>query len=404
MANGSEGLLIGAASVDITPPVGVMLSGFAPRESTGVGHSLRAEALVVKSADGPDGWAMITSDVIGYELSFVKDVRAKIAEKTGLASDAILISGTHTHSGPGTVNYSGNGFGDIDDQYDKDLAVKLVDLVAAAEAKLQSGRLEVALAESRELITNRRVQAPDGTWTNEWRDPDGKHPGYVDPSILILAARGDDGKCQAMLVNFGCHPVVLGHGSFNISADYVGYLKDALEEKGLTDLAMFALAGGANINPRLCLQTEAEKPKAMGDHLAETIATAAENLTPVASGKLAASCQQWNILRSRDSISRKGRSAYKAGDTMTTEIQALRAGDLAIIALPGELFSEFTAKLRSLSPTPHTLVVSIANDAVGYLPTAEAIAQGAYETENAPADDIEQTLLATATKAFEAIR
>ncbi len=403
MANSSEGLLIGAASVDITPPVGVMLSGFAPRESTGLGHSLRAEALVVKSADGCDGWAMITSDVIGYELSFVKDVRAKIAEKTGLAPDAILISATHTHSGPSTVNHGGTSYNDPDRQYDAELAVKLVDLVAAAEAKLQPGRLEIASSEAPELISNRRIQGPDGTWTNEWRDPDGRHAGYADPSILILAARSDDGKCLSMLVNFGCHPVVLGYRSVNISADYVGYLKDALEEKGLTDLAMFALAGGANINPRMCLQTETEKPRAMGVGLAETVAAAVKNLTPVASGEISAHCQRWNILRSRDSASREGPPTYYAGQTMATEIQALRAGDLAIIALPGELFSEFTAKLRSLSPTPHTLVVSIANDSVGYLPTAEAIAQGAYETEHAPADDIEQTLLATAAKAFEGV-
>ena len=404
MANGNEGLLIGVATVDITPPVGVMLSGFTPRESTGVGHTLRAEAMIVKSADGSDGWAMITSDVIGYELSFVNDVRAKIATETHLSPDAVLISGTHTHSGPSTVNYTGKGFHEIDDQYDRNLAVKLVDLVSAANAKLQPGRFEVASAECRELITNRRVQAPDGTWTNVWKDPDGRHTGYVDPSIMILAAKTSEGKCLSMLVNFGCHPVVLGHGSFNISGDYVGYLKDALEDMHLTETAMFALAGGANINPRLCLQIEAEKPKAMGDHIAKIIADAAGNLTPINAGKPAAHCQPWNILRSRDSVSRKGRPAYLAGDTMASEIQALRAGDLGIIALPGELFSEYSAWLRKLSPTPNTLVISIANDAVGYLPTAAATAQGAYEVTNAPADDIEQTLMATAKKAFEAIR
>ena len=67
---------------------------------------------------------------------------------------------------------------------------------------------------------------------------------------------------------------------------------------------------------------------------------------------------------------------------MKTEVVALRAGDLALVSAPGELFSD--PRFRELSPVPHNLVVSLANDSVGYLVTDEAQPQGGLEAARAP--------------------
>jgi hypothetical protein len=218
----------------------------------------------------------------------------------------------------------------------------------------------------------------------------------VDPAVLLVAVRRDDGACDGLLVNFGCHPVVLGGKSLAVSADYVGYLKDALEARGLTRTAMFALAGGANINPRICIQIGAKHPKAMGERLAEIVASAAENLQPVASGSVRRRRQDWELVRVRAARW----PGCGIGTTIATEIQALRAGDLGIVAIPGELFSEYNALLRKASPTPHTVVVSLANDYIGYLPTDEALAQGAYEASHSPTDVLEESLMTAARGAL----
>ncbi len=64
----------------------------------------------------------------------------------------------------------------------------------------------------------------------------------------------------------------------------------------------------------------------------------------------------------------------------TSDIQLIRIGDFQLVAIPGEVFVEFGLTIKEASPTPHTAIVSLANDYVGYMPTAEAFSQGGYET------------------------
>jgi pimeloyl-ACP methyl ester carboxylesterase len=188
-------------------------------------------------------------------------------------------------------------------------------------------------------------------------------------------------------------PVVLGPSSLRISADYVGYMKDYLEALGLAKTAMFALAGGGNINPRVCIMVGAEHPRRMGERLGQIVLEATPKLYPVAPGPVRVTRSEWRFVSKRE----KG---GEAGREVTTEVQALRAGDLCFLAIPGELFSEYTAWFREASPLPLTAVVSIANDSVGYLPTDEAVAQGAYEVACAAADKVQEDLLACAKEAL----
>jgi len=62
------------------------------------------------------------------------------------------------------------------------------------------------------------------------------------------------------------------------------------------------------------------------------------------------------------------------------ETMVIRIGDLVIVGLPGEVFCELGLEIRKSSPAPHTIVISLANDAIGYLPNRSAFAQGGFET------------------------
>ncbi len=61
------------------------------------------------------------------------------------------------------------------------------------------------------------------------------------------------------------------------------------------------------------------------------------------------------------------------------EVCAVRLGDVGIVTFPGEMFCEFGLQVKRHSPAQHTLVIELVNDAIGYLPTREAFAQGGYE-------------------------
>jgi hypothetical protein len=389
---------IGVATGDITPPLGVRLAGYGSRKTgaDSLGHPLRAEALACSGADGR-GWILVTSDTVGYLDDLVARVRAAIGEATGLAPEQIMISATHTHSGPAAMRTYGSDRSEAERQYCEQLERTLADVAADAWNAREPGRFEVAWTEAPQLAHNRRVVGDDGRCTNEWEDHEGRHVGQWDPAVMLVGVRRPGGRLAALLVNFGCHPVVLGPRSMAISSDYVGYLKDKLESDRIAPTVLFALAGAGNVNPRTCIQVGSRHPIRMGEQLAEIVCEAVDHLRPLGDGGAAVARRSWRF------VSRRAwREGYHRtqGAEIETEIQALRAGDLALVGLPGELFTEYAAMIRAASPVPQTVIVSIANDSVGYLPIDAALSQGGHEVNHRAGDDLEQPLVETAAAAL----
>lgn len=95
--------LAGVSKVNITPPVGIPLSGYTARKdvSQGIHDELYAKALVLDN--GERTLAIITTDLLGFYWDFVDKIRGLIRKRTNIGKDAILISATHTHSAPDTL-------------------------------------------------------------------------------------------------------------------------------------------------------------------------------------------------------------------------------------------------------------------------------------------------------------
>lgn len=394
---------IGVASVDITPPVGVVMVGYQARISTEAAHPLRAEALVCQGQNG--AWALVTSDTIGYTADLAHEIRAAISAATEIPIAAVILSGTHTHSGPGTVVFGRQEkLSHLDSDYFAALPSKLAGLVQRALDHATPGYFETTSTTAPDFGHNRRVRHPDGTWGNEWHDPDGQHTGFYDPTVLLVGIRRPNGRRDALLVNFGCHPVVLGPRNLALSGDYVTYMRERLEREGGVGLAMFALAGCGNINPRVCIQADLSYPRAAGETLARIVLDALPRLAPTAAGAIAAHREPWSFIRTREILKFKARGQeQRVGEAVRTEFVAARAGELGLIAIPGELFSEFNPRIRQASPTRDTVIVTLANDYIGYLPTDQAQEEGAYETQMAPADKLEQPLMQAVQRTFSHI-
>ncbi len=395
-----EQLCIGVATEDITPPPGVALAGYGTRSGRAaeVGHPLRAEALACRQGDG--GWVLVTADAIGFPCDLVARVRQQVAAATGLPEAAIVLAATHTHSAPAGLRTYAAELEPVDHACREQAEAALAAVAAAAWAGVEPGTFEAAWTEAGELAHNRRVIDADGRARNEWEDPQGRHTGYCDPAVLLVGVRRPDGRRAAVVVNYGCHPVTLGPASTAISADYVGYLKDYLEEAAVAEVALFALAGAANINPRIAIRTGAEFPRAMGRALGARCAAALAQARPLAGGPVRTCRVPWEFVGSHAWPPSSGR---RQGGTVRTEVMALRAGDLFALTAPGELFSELATEFRRLSPSPHTLVISLANDAVGYLVTDQTAAEGALEAMRAAGQAIEQPLLEGARAAVAGV-
>jgi neutral ceramidase len=72
------------------------------------------------------------------------------------------------------------------------------------------------------------------------------------------------------------------------------------------------------------------------------------------------------------------------------------------VALPGEVLVEIGLQIKQRSPFPVTLVVSLANGCVGYLPTDNACREGGYEPTWSPVGPgTERVLVETAVALLE---
>ena len=394
----------GVATADISPPIGVTLWGYDPRPSESVGHPLRAEALACESVSG--GWILIGADLGAFSWPLASRLRMDIAQRTGLSSEAVMLTATHTHSGPHLTDALWCERSELESAYFRALRAQVAEVADRAWRARFPGTLLHAQTTAPELGSNRRILKADGTWSNEWSDPAGRHTGYYDPTVDLVGVRREDGSIDALLVNFGCHPVCFGKQSRAISGDYVSYLKDDLERKRDARTVLFTVSGLANIDPRDCVQVKPEVVRKMGERLAEIVRGALPALAPVGGARAAAVHEPWQFTTTWELGGRMKMYFPHAacGAPVRTAVSVLAAGSLVLLGLPGEAVSEYRAKFRLRSPFAQTLLVSLANDSIGYLPTEEILKQGAYEAALSPLNPIEAALTARVDAALSRVQ
>lgn len=406
-------LRAGWSSTDITPPVGVDLSGFGGREGPSEGVHDRLHAKAICAADGERSVAVITADIIGLDAGTVAEVRRAVATRIGPDAPELMIACSHTHSGPSTPCLP--SLGQPDPAYMADLKGSFVDIVAEAwesmtEATIGAARRDVAIG-----INRRERTAEDRIVLG--RNEGGATAPYVD--VVRLEAK--DRKGCAVLFAHAAHAVTLGGGNLLTSADWPGYAQRFVEESlGGGCVALFGQGCCGNINsePRGTFEVAEQQ----GRTLAEAVADAAADVDlsgeatvdgrsvvlqlalrpPPSVEEARALLQQaeealesgretdnygWRQCR-RGLVDWAGRLLKLAEDgaqdlTQAFEVQALRIGDIAIVGLPGEVFVEYQLRIRECSPFAHTLVLAYANGNIGYVPTADAFPQGGYEVDTA---------------------
>jgi neutral ceramidase len=384
----------GVATVDITPPIGVTLMGYDPRPAESVGHPLRAEALACEGDAG--GWILVGADVCAFGSPLTQRLREEIARQNGLSVEAVILTATHTHSGPHVTDALWCERSEQESAYFRTLSQRLADVAHRAWRARFPGTLVYAQTAAPQLGSNRRILKADGTWSNEWSDPTGRHDGFYDPTVEMVGVRRDDGSLDALLVNFGCHPVCFGSQNRAISGDYVSYLKDALEAGGDAQTVLFTVSGHANIDPLDCVQAEPEVVRTMGENLADIVRQALPSLMSVSGTGVAAVEEPWQF---NTTWTLEGRIRIyfphaACGAPVKTGVSVLAAGSLVLLGLPGETVSEYRGIFRGRSSFAHTLLISLANNFIGYLPTDEILNQGAYEAELSPLNPMQEALTA----------
>jgi hypothetical protein len=418
-------LNVGAAAVDITPPVGFRMAGyFNERLSTGTHDPLLAKALVF--GDGRTNAAVVCCDLIGIGPEVAAKARRLVAEETKIPGEHVMITATHAHTGPmywGALrNYlrqraiDKNGSDPYEPvDYNDLLARKVAEAVAAAARDATPGELSAGIAEQSGLSFNRRFHMKDGkVQTNPGKlNPNiVRVAGPIDPDVGVLLFRGAEGnRPLASLTVFALHLDTVGGTEY--AADYPYYLAERLKrEHGERFVSLFGNGTCGDINHVDVTHDRPQKghgeAERIGNTLADTVTDALPKLRAVddvqlgvASQTVAVDTPQYSAERvqqaKRDMAKIGSRDTpfleqvetcrilniAERGEKLPLEVQVIRIADeVAIVGLPGEVFVELGLAIKRESPFATTLVIELANDDPAYLPTKKAFAEGSYETVN----------------------
>jgi hypothetical protein len=416
-------LKVGVASVNITPALGLEISGFSFGSSRGILDELYAKVLLLENEN--ETIVIITTDLIGFDFEYVDRIRDGIKNAIGVKKDHILLSASHTHSGPAT--YFLRKWGDIDEDYMNSLENKLVDATVWASQDLTQAEIGFGKG-SVDNISNNRVE--------RWKYQEDRS---IDPEVGVIKIVNEKGIMRAILMNFSCHPTSLHSYGNLISADYPGFARRTIEKvKG--DLCVaFTQGAGGDITPDpfeylyhgtpenlkffkrngtilgcetlkvaekiettsevdLWAKTQnvklplgklpdkefLEKTIQEGIDSLKRAASLKDEFLPPTSGRVAImkNLQRYKTIKNAEARIEWAELALKElelGETkkyISMEIQAIGINDLVLVCIPAEVFHEIGLTIKKKSNFQYTHIVSIANGMVGYIPT-----KNAYEIE-----------------------
>lgn len=409
-ATGDGELKAGFGSADISPEVGANIpGGFKANPNKGLRDPLYAVACVV--SDGTAPIALVGIDELFITKSTVARARERIDKNTKIPAGNVLIAASHTHSGGPIAGALGS---EEDPAYQAKVADGIAKAVEDAFAALETAEVGIGLGKEDTISFNRRFLMKDGKEATHPGKPGTKNhdqivrpAGPIDPDVGVLAVRKPGGGIRGVVVNFACHVTVMG-GNL-VSADYVGYLRKELKEVyGAATEIVFLNGACGDItqvdNNSTAKEFGAEHSAMMGAKLAaetvrtvnrmawlKTLSNAVTSVTvPVAiraEPNPASESPSFGLGSGNDDVyaseRKKVADEREKNPVLDCEVQGLRIGPLGIATNGSEYFVEYSLRMKAASPHKFTWFVELANEYIGYVPTAQAFVGGGYEPRTA---------------------
>ena len=414
-AAAAGGLRAGAAKVEFTPLQSEL------RTPTDIIHDpLFARAIVVQ---GPDACAVLVGlDYGGAREPMIAAALPRVIAASGCPEQNIVISGTHTHSS------NTGGLGGAGAPSAEKVANAIVTAVTQAKARLRPARIGYGTTKI-DLNVNRDLYTATGEWRQQ-PNPDGPS----DDTLAVLEFIGEDYIPIGVYMNYAMHPVNF-YLTGAISADFPGVasrtIEDDFDEK---TVAIFAQGASGDQNPGLRESANVTSLRTGQPYATPTIgappAPRSTSLNPVADNTAVQDrpIPPQNLEAYRKQIARTGRAVnaqgtlialaamnvmratkttgestiwggqrrftcpgrerldaanparenvfpgYRDGPDVNLKVGVIRIGDVNIVSINGEVYSQIAMRLKAASPATQTMVTTLANGAAnsGYIYSNEA--------------------------------
>ena len=422
----------GYARVNTTPMLGIAIEGYyVPRFASGILDELEAGALALEC--GGRRVLLISVDVCGIEAKLSRRYREAIAKAAGVSPEDIFLSATHTHTGPALTYLDAFEADDAPiERYAAFLGERLADAARMAIQDLKPARMAFIVGRAPDRVAYiRRYKMKDGTtWTcPPINDPNIDHPiGELDQRVNVLRFDREGGD-TVVLVNYGLHADTINGD--RISPDWPGWMRRTLDDAlGVRCMCFVGAQGdvgsthvfpsGGDMNDtEISFDNEMKSPgmaRFIGRALAGTVLQVFDKVEYTEVDRIDIRHHEVAVpanlpapedlprahrFKELHEAGRDGDIPYTAMELTTVvaeairmcnlehgpeafrlELTGLRIGEIALIGLPGEPFTDIGRGLKEAPGWRLVLPCCITNGYEGYFPMREAYDEGGYEARS----------------------
>ena len=396
----APGWKAGVAKAVITPEKAVWLAGYdSKRVPNGKLHDLWMKALALEDAEGRRV-VLITSDFQGVPKVMSDRVFEQLQRKFQLTRAQVMFTFSHNHCGPrlgdDLVDYYPIEAEQVAlvEEYTALMVTNCVAMVGEslaklAPAKLQQGEGKATFAVNRR--NNKEAEVPSIIARGE------PLKGPVDHSVPVLTVTRPDGKLEAILFGYACHPTTLSFLTW--CGDYPGFAQVEIEKAHPGATAMFVNTCGGDQNP--LPRRSVELCERYGKLLAAGVEEALKQpLRPVSPGlrtafeivdlpylktvsreELEAAAKETNAIRARwatrmlQELDRR----KQFPDAYPYPVHAWRLGtEMLVIGMGAETVVDYALRFKR-EFGPGTWVMGYADDMIAYIPSRRVWEEGGYE-------------------------
>lgn len=425
-------LKAGMAQRDITPPLGLPLTGYPhyERKNEGAHDPLLANCMYV-SNNGCET-AMVTLDLLYFSKKHVAEIRRRVEAECGIPGANIMISCSHTHSGPLTFtpfDLESLEAGNTEQPWE--YVEFTINQIAEAIFEAKKTAFQAYFGAGTAMCG-----AESGVGGNR-RIPGGPH----DPLVSVMAVKDEENKIRGMFVNYSLHPTFIHEWSHVCTADFPYYIRLELEENEPGVIVGFSQGASGNQSSRYYRNGESyDEAERVGRTIGRAAHSVLKNIEwksdiPVkvvseeipfelrnfgtveeleakvahdravyedlyskygksenrdeyylwqnANLKLLGSENQLGFVK----IQEKGIRIPTLDEEAPAEIQIIRIGDACVVGVQGEIFIEYALYIKAMAGFGTVIFNEIANGILaGYLYTPESLVTGGYETDTSMMD------------------
>jgi len=374
---------VGFARVDVTPEVPVKLAGYGTfffsedecRWSTGIHDPLFASAVAFDDPDGAAPVILVVLDLVGLMVDDIATIQRGIADALGVGERSVVVASTHAHHGPDTIGLWGVIVPPISGRQEEVVQRILSGAVQAGIYAWNSrvpATLEYAVGEEADLHENIIFDDPHRT---------------IDDTMTLLAAYDEERRLLGTLMNWACHPTIMGQNSTLVSSDFAGaYYRIMGEELEGTHIYVNGTLG-AMIQPvHRWLGPDAwDEVDRVGRGLADDARSLLTGATRVDDPGIRfletrdVPVRMWNLQYVlAAALGLIDREMPPLGGYTSSPMTTFAIGPVTFGTLPGEFVPDYSAILRNIMGGDAQILIGLGMDWFGYALTPRQAMDEAY--------------------------